>query len=292
MQHQAIRSESASIRFDISPVEAAWFKEVTQQPVSLFTALEGPDRDQEVPLLRRSPVSEAVFAWADANSSGPGGIKDAMLRMDKTDKDYPFVRLLAEAKKGVGRVQPLVQNVIRQGSFVDKMHAHLWLRSPAVECTLMRAVDRYDKFTQLFRDYPRYTLVPTLDMDLVWHTHQLSHAMYRRGITAITGRFIGHDDKIGKDTLDVQENHTKRLFEDVFDEECTRCMCWDCEAIFSAAEADDDMSGEGDGWLEELTSRVREDLQYHRATEMARRRGWPETQERVVPLPTRKKESS
>lgn len=270
------------MKFDVSPAEAAWFKGATQQPTSLFKALEGFDRD------RKDPVSEAVHAWADGDRSGPHGIEAVILQMDKTDKDYPFVLLLSEAKKDVDRVQPMVQNVIRQGSFVDKMHSHLWLRSPAFEGTLRRAVDRYDKFTQLFRDYPRHTLVPTLDMDLVWHTHQLSHARYRAGISAITGRFIGHDDTIGQGTLDVQENHTRRLFEDVFDEEYARCMCWDCEAVFSAAEADDEMSGGGDGWLEGLAASVRGELQYYRAAETVRRKGWPE---RAQPLPTRKKAS-
>ena len=274
------------MNYEISQAEADWFKDATEQPASLFNAIEGTERDT------KSSVSEAVTAWADGDRNAPNGVEAVLAYLDKNDEDYAFVSLISEAREGVDRVQPMVQNVIRQGSFVDKMHTHLWLRSPAVEGTLRRAVDRYDKFTQLFRDYPRHTLVPTLDMDLVWHTHQLSHARYRAGMTAITGRFIGHDDTIGQGTLDVQGNNTQRLFEDVFDEEYGRCMCWDCEAVFSAAEADDEMSVEGDDWVEGLAASVRGDLQYFRAAEMVRRKGWPETQDRVQPLPTRKLASS
>lgn len=68
------------------------------------------------------------------------------------------------------------------------MNGQLWIRSPALSGTLRRATDRYAKFLHLLKrkapplgeDGSGKTIVlgaiivPTLDIDLVWHTHQCS----------------------------------------------------------------------------------------------------------------------
>lgn len=43
--------------------------------------------------------------------------------------------------------------------------------------------------------------VPTLDIDLVWHTHQLSPDSYDAFCEQNIGRRIEHDDTIAKSTL-------------------------------------------------------------------------------------------
>jgi hypothetical protein len=43
--------------------------------------------------------------------------------------------------------------------------------------------------------------VPTLDIDLCWHTHQLSPRPYREWCVENLGRGINHDDTIGKSNL-------------------------------------------------------------------------------------------
>src|SRR5947207_2380315 len=40
----------------------------------------------------------------------------------------------------------LASAVIRQGSFVDKMHKFLWIRSPALTGTITRSMERYAKY--------------------------------------------------------------------------------------------------------------------------------------------------
>ena len=57
--------------------------------------------------------------------------------------------------------------VIRQSKFVDKMHDYLWIRSSALDGTLRRAIDRYDKFLKLYKLYPTTMFVPALDIELV-----------------------------------------------------------------------------------------------------------------------------
>jgi hypothetical protein len=60
--------------------------------------------------------------------------------------------------------------VIRQGTFIDKMHSINWLHSPALQSTVDRLVMRYERFLALMRSHPGKILVPTLDIDLAWHS--------------------------------------------------------------------------------------------------------------------------
>ncbi|KAF4454681.1 hypothetical protein F53441_2759 [Fusarium austroafricanum] len=170
----------------------------------------------------------------------------------------------------------LANNVERQRVFVEKMNAHLWIRSPALQGTVRRAVERYEKFLQLFRLYPGKMLVPALDIDLAWHTSQLSATAYRASMEARSGRFINHDDKIGKSRLAAGNDETQTLYRIRFGEEYTICLCWECQAITSAVEASD-----GDGFLgdlptsdvaEDLADKILGDVKYYRSVEAARRR--------------------
>ncbi len=133
----------------------------------------------------------------------------------------------------------LVGNVERQAVFADKMHDHLWIRSPAVGGTLGRAVDRYDKFLRLLALYPNKTLAPALDVDLVWHTHQCSAPQYRASVVGRAGRFVDHDDKVQGTAVDAAMEDARRLFSIRFGRQYCICLCWECEAIASALEAHD-----------------------------------------------------
>ena len=160
--------------------------------------------------------------------------------------------------------------VERQASFVDKMQGQLWLHSPAIGDTLQRAVDRYGKFLKMFKWYPNEVIVPTLDIDLVWHTHQCSPARYHEDTVSVTGRFINHDDTIAKDTLGAGLERTKMLFRTRFGQEYLTCTCWDCEATLSAV-TQLNREGADESKLEGIGGRVSRDIAYYRAAEVARR---------------------
>ncbi|PWY96346.1 hypothetical protein BO94DRAFT_6880 [Aspergillus sclerotioniger CBS 115572] len=112
--------------------------------------------------------------------------------------------------------ESLLQNVLRQTTFIDHMHAHLWIRSPDIEDLLDDARESYNGFVELFRLYPGVILVPTLAIDLVWHTHLCSAERYTACMMERVGRFVDHDDKLGKGTLDDGFERTKVLFEREF----------------------------------------------------------------------------
>jgi hypothetical protein len=68
------------------------------------------------------------------------------------------------------------------------------------------AISRYRKFLLLMRKKDTITgkhipLVPTLDIDLAWHTHQLFPHAYHDWCLQHIGRKINHDDTFGKGTI-------------------------------------------------------------------------------------------
>ncbi|ERF76412.1 hypothetical protein EPUS_06970 [Endocarpon pusillum Z07020] len=175
----------------------------------------------------------------------------------------------------------LREAIIRQTSFVDKMNAHLWIRSPALGGTLRRARSRYDNFLQLIRRHPTTMMVPTLDIDLVWHTHQCSAAEYRTAMLTLAGKFVNHDDSIVKSTLSGGFARTTALFRVHFAAEYPICGCWDCEALLSALvgegrqregdAGEDDNDDAQQPALDTVVEKVAADVAYHRAVELARR---------------------
>lgn len=92
--------------------------------------------------------------------------------------------------------------VIRQSVFVEKMHGLDWLHSPAASQTMSRLILKYSRFIHIMAKNPLHTVVPTLDVDLGWHTHQLSPKSYYDYTTKACTKFIDHDDKISEDALE------------------------------------------------------------------------------------------
>ncbi|CUS08894.1 unnamed protein product [Tuber aestivum] len=153
--------------------------------------------------------------------------------------------------------------VLRQGSFVDKMHHQLWIRSPALmgrlpldsiplvrarpetrsvvlinppdtSGFLQRAVSRYESYFALFKLHPGKILVPTIDVDLVWHTAMLTPLAYREYCKNVAGRFIDHNDKLSDDILDDGVEYTSTAFEEATGgEEYRKCLCWHCETALN-----------------------------------------------------------
>jgi hypothetical protein len=121
--------------------------------------------------------------------------------------------------------------VIRQGSFIDKMHGLDWLHSPASQTTMSRLLLKYDRFFRIMATNPHKVAVPTLDVDLAWHTHQLSpRSYYSYSISNTAGdRFINHDDKIDEDKLSSGFEWTSKEYEKNFGEVYSECTCWYCE---------------------------------------------------------------
>ena len=125
----------------------------------------------------------------------------------------------------------LVGAVIRQCSFIEKMHTIDWIHSPAANSTMARLIQKYTRYIDIIATHPNQTAVPTLDVDLAWHTHQLSPPYYYNYTVAKTARFIDHDDKIEETALSTAFEWTSKTYQKTYDELYSECTCWYCEAI-------------------------------------------------------------
>lgn len=120
--------------------------------------------------------------------------------------------------------------VHRQATFALKMSQYAWLESPDFVELVSHAQVRYERFFQLIAKNIG-AVVPALDIDLVWHTHQLSPIRYNEFCKRITGgRFINHDDTIAKDELQVGADKSALLYRQLFNEDYYLCHSWYCEA--------------------------------------------------------------
>jgi len=125
----------------------------------------------------------------------------------------------------------LVGAVIRQGTFIEKMHSIDWIHSPTVKSTMNRLLEKYDRYFTLLAAHPNNTAVPTLDVDLAWHTHQLSPSTYYAHSLFKTRKLIDHDDKIDETALSTAFEWTSKTYQKMFNELYSECTCWYCEAI-------------------------------------------------------------
>ncbi|SJL08357.1 uncharacterized protein ARMOST_11720 [Armillaria ostoyae] len=124
----------------------------------------------------------------------------------------------------------LIGAVLRQGSFVDKMHKLGWTEedffsSSEDEVVLKHCTARYHAFLDLMSSSPDGFFVPTLDIDLVWHTHQLTARQYSRDCLEYVHRFVDHDDKVAENRLSNAFDITCRAWQDRFGIPYTHCGC-------------------------------------------------------------------
>ncbi|KAB8360599.1 hypothetical protein FH972_024337 [Carpinus fangiana] len=126
----------------------------------------------------------------------------------------------------------LVGAVIRQGSFIEKMVKIDWLHSPTILSTASRVIQKYTRFMTIIAADTSRMAVPTLDVDLAWHTHQLDPGSYYNYTTEKTkGIFVNHDDKVAETALSNGFLRTSEQYQHMFGEPYSECTCWYCEII-------------------------------------------------------------
>lgn len=120
--------------------------------------------------------------------------------------------------------------VMRQGVFIEKMVKIDWLHSPNARDTMSRLITKYDRFIQIMGRHTTKMAVPTLDVDLAWHTHQLRPSHYYYYTVSKTAKFIDHDDKIDQDKFSRCFEWTTKTYQSMFGEVYSECTCWYCES--------------------------------------------------------------
>ena len=75
------------------------------------------------------------------------------------------------------------------------------------------SVEQYKKFLSLNRKYPDSVLVPTGEIDSVWHVHILDTKNYADDCNMLFGKFLNHEPYFGPYSKESQEDMA-RWFEE------------------------------------------------------------------------------
>ena len=94
-------------------------------------------------------------------------------------------------------------------------------KAHAITRFLEAALQRYKGFLYLLKlSGLTQFLVPTYDIDLIWHSHQASPLAYREDTTKLFGKVLNHDDtdsdRSKGQKLDTGFNTTRRHWKDTF----------------------------------------------------------------------------
>ncbi|KDQ63940.1 hypothetical protein JAAARDRAFT_144381 [Jaapia argillacea MUCL 33604] len=124
----------------------------------------------------------------------------------------------------------LVGAVVRQGSFIAKMNELGWLETAKFDLqedgeTMPYAVARYHAFLDLMATSPTEYFVPTLDIDLAWHTHMLTPWQYASDCMEFVGRHVDHEDKVDNIQLSSAFDETCRAWKARYNVPYMHCGC-------------------------------------------------------------------
>ncbi|CAN3373549.1 hypothetical protein DIURU_000640 [Diutina rugosa] len=161
-------------------------------------------------------------------------------QLSKVLKLYPMMNLISATVPGDVVVwEDLVGAIFRHERFMDTINGLDLLCADDIAEFAAESISRYKRFFHLAVHADGGTLlVPTLDIDLVWHTHQLSHYYYVRDCLRSGRRVVvDHDDKVDQGRLDTQYGHTARVYFNQFKEEYSECRCNYCTHKRSRAPA-------------------------------------------------------
>ncbi|XP_076881936.1 glycine-rich domain-containing protein 1-like [Bidens hawaiensis] len=122
----------------------------------------------------------------------------------------------------------LVAAVTRQSSFFHKVSCSIFKEDLYLE----EAVKRYKGFLHLVSKNMEKKLdnpvVPTYDIDLIWHTHQLSPRSYCKDAINLVGQVLHHDDNDTDQSkggmLDVGIKTTTQQWKEMFGSEYLRVL--------------------------------------------------------------------
>ncbi|WVR00172.1 hypothetical protein IAU59_007314 [Kwoniella sp. CBS 9459] len=157
-------------------------------------------RDGSLPPIDPISIDRSLQPSATAKDMSPG--REAVAKSEWTARDVALA-------------------VQRQGKFVGHMKRIGWLeegywhRRGSAEVQF--GVVLYHAWLDLMHaTSSKHFLVPRLDIDLAWHTHQLDHERYKEDTAALLGEMLDHNDAAGDDELGDGLEVTKRLWKKRF----------------------------------------------------------------------------
>ncbi|KAK6459413.1 uncharacterized protein RJT20DRAFT_15825 [Scheffersomyces xylosifermentans] len=206
-------------------------------------------REKRKPILINESIKETyrsleLFSFNDVSLESlitkliEGNPRDIPLRIIL--RQYLQMNLVSlTIERGLPIYEDLVGCVMRQERFVEKINEIDWLHSPVIKESLVESIIRYSRFFELLtKGDLKHMLVPTLDIDLIWHTHQLGVQYYFTDcMKSENGSVIDHDDKVDNTRLHMCFELTTRLYKRKFNQEYSICFCWYCVCIRNRAQS-------------------------------------------------------
>lgn len=111
---------------------------------------------------------------------------------------------------------------IIHGKLTDRATTGREIINPPVALdNLDQAVEDYRKFLALCEQFRGFPIVPSYDIDEVWHQHVLFTEQYRNDCDAVFGKFFDHVPYFGRNEANVEEDdrvliNTRELWEKVY----------------------------------------------------------------------------
>jgi Glycine-rich domain-containing protein-like len=166
--------------------------------------------------LGSTPLCDWVLSSVDANTTWKELIpifKSTItdLKFNKAFKDIKRRNILTVLRQYYcGIVYPhisldLVAAALRQREFAKKI-THEECSGLDHPTALSHTITRYNKFLLLLNKkhlFKKTHLVPTLDIDLAWHTHQLFPLPYDEWCLENLGKGVNHDDTLPSGDLEA-----------------------------------------------------------------------------------------
>ena len=112
----------------------------------------------------------------------------------------------------------LMKAVVRQRDFLDKFKQH-----PLASCDLTAVKQGY--FKNMVQNYVSFIklaeqksslIVPTFDIDIIWHTHMRYPKKYSNDMKILCGFVLNHDDSIQKGVLNTAYQSTAEQWKEIY----------------------------------------------------------------------------
>jgi hypothetical protein len=137
-----------------------------------------------------------------------------------------------------------LDHVLAQSNFLRKTNQLDWLHSPFVKEILRESCRRYSNWLKLgtscqkladttLGSRDRKILVPTLDIDLIWRSHNLAFYSYLSGTIEGSGTLIDVIEKPEQAELDITFTETGLRYKQKYNEEYSICFCNLCVSVRS-----------------------------------------------------------
>jgi hypothetical protein len=98
-----------------------------------------------------------------------------------------------------------------------------------------KAIAKYRRFFLLMKNFPNYTLIPTLDVDLVWTTNMLLPPKYWRFSMTAARAFRGFSANMVETNLSESFIATYKLYNEHFKNPFTECLFYRSSSMTSSA---------------------------------------------------------